>query len=481
MKRVENGRKSHRFMGRLLAGITAAAVFGSSLAVPGDVGTVYAKEAETRESVLTKSEVRSVNLNIDGRIAGLEDPTVPKSTDVEWSNGTGTYIYYAGIGRSRLLDADTTDFSKNGEHSLFAVSDGQVDRDILYRDEKADNGQKYANDWKYSDMYLYLTGETGIESPNTYYPNNIAGRLFSKAQMAALINNYNDSHKDWEETSGELAYAGLDGEKLFLLDAREIEYEGYGFSHTHEGSKSQPFENGGVLLRSPSLSDGMKAGITWPESSDCLKHDVTAWNVAENVGVVYPAYNIRLSSVFYTAYREEDQFLSANLDQDESFRMTKEKGGSNAWTVSVFDGNDGFRARRIDDDGILQPGVGIHLAIDSMGKSGEDVEYDRISAMLVDENGTVIAYGKICCTNRNGMDIFIPRLVPLRATQLILKLRWTADMNHRSSFIPIPRLSHIPEIGFQSRVNPKCALWGQNMKMWNLAGIRTAYRKKTDW
>ncbi len=225
--------------------------------------------------------------------------------------------------------------------------------------------------------------------------------------MATLINNYNDSHKDWEETSGELAYAGLDGEKLFLLDAREIENEGYGFSHTHEGSKSQFFENGGALLRSPSLSDGMKAGITWPDSSDCLKHNVTAWDVADNVGVIYPAYNIRLSSVFYTAYREEDQFLSANLDPDESYRMTKEKGGSNAWTVSIFDGNDCFRARRIDDDGILQPGGGIHLAIDSMGKSGEDVEYDRISAMLVDENGMVIAYGKICDLPRNGSTLMV--------------------------------------------------------------------------
>lgn len=407
MKRVKYSRKSHRFMGRLLAGMTAVAVFSSSLAVPGNMGMAYAKETKASDLAFTQPEVKSVNLNIDGKIAGLEDPTVPESTEAEWSNGTGTYIYYAGIGRSRLLDADATDFGKEGERSIFAVSDGQVDRDIFYRDQKADNGQKYANDWKYSDMYLYLTGETGIESPNTYYADNIAGRLFSKAQMAALISNYNDSHKDWEETSGGLAYAGLDGEKLFLLDAREIEHEEYGFSHTHEGSKSQFFKNGAMLLRSPSLTDDMKAGITWQNPSDPLKHDVTAWNLMDNVGVVYPAYNIRLSSVFYTAYREEDQLLSANLDPDESYRMTKEKGGSNAWTVSVFDGNDGFRARRIDDDGILQPGGGIHFTIDSMGKSGEDVEYDRISAMLVDENGTVIAYGKICDLPEKGGSLMV--------------------------------------------------------------------------
>ena len=53
-------------------------------------------------------------------------------------------------------------------------------------------------------MYLYLNGETGIESPYTYYLDHIAGKLFSRVQMSALINNYNDSHKDWEETSGDL-------------------------------------------------------------------------------------------------------------------------------------------------------------------------------------------------------------------------------------------------------------------------------------
>lgn len=402
MKRVKSGRRSRMFMGRLLAGMTAAALFVSSFAVPGNAGRVYAKESETDGAVFKEPEVRSVNLNIDGKISGLENPTVPESTEAEWSNGTGTYIYYAGIGRSRLLDADATDFSRDGEHSLFAVSDGQVNRDIFCMDKEADNGQKYANDWKYSDMYLYLNGETGIESPYTYYPDHIAGKLFSRAQMAALINNYNESHKEWEETSGELGYAGLDGEKLFLLDAREIEHEGYGFSHTHEGSKSQFFRNGGAFLRSPSLADDMKTGIMRANASDNLKSDVTTWDVRDNAGVVYPAYNIRLSSVFYTAYREEDQFLSANLDPDESYRMTKEKGGSNAWTVAVFDGNDGFRARRIDDDGILQPGGGIHFTIDSMGQPGEDVEYDRISAMLVDESGTVIAYGKICDLPENG-------------------------------------------------------------------------------
>ncbi len=38
---------------------------------------------------------------------------------------------------------------------------------------------------------------------------------------------------------------------------------------------------------------------------------------------------------------------------------------------------------------VLYPGYGYK------GNAGEGVQYDRISAMLVDESGTVAAYGKI--------------------------------------------------------------------------------------
>lgn len=407
MKRVKYSRKSHRFMGRLLAGMTAVAVFGSSLAVPGNMGMAYAKETKASDLAFTQPEVRSVNLNIDGKIAGLEDPTVPESTEAEWSNGTGTYVYFGNMGRSRLLDSDTTDFAKDGERTMFVVCDSSVGSGYYNADVKACNGQKRANDWKFSEIYLYMNGQSGVSDP--CYSGSLLDKLFHKAQQAALIENYNTSHGEWEETSGGIAYSKLDGEKLFLLDAREAEHEEYGFSHTHLPSESRRFKNGGGWLRSPSSSDDTKVGTTYhvDENLDVASGAVSSDKVTVVNNSIYPACNIRLSSVFYTAYREEDQLLSANLDPDESYRMTKEKGGSNAWTVSVFDGNDGFRARRIDDDGILQPGGGIHFTIDSMGKSGEDVEYDRISAMLVDENGTVIAYGKICDLPEKGGSLMV--------------------------------------------------------------------------
>ena len=72
MKRVKVAGKSHRFMGRLLAGMTAAAVFVSSLPFQGMRRSVNAKETETGGLPSKEPEVRSVNLNIGGKIAGLK-------------------------------------------------------------------------------------------------------------------------------------------------------------------------------------------------------------------------------------------------------------------------------------------------------------------------------------------------------------------------------------------------------------------------
>ncbi len=115
--------------------------------------------------------------------------------------------------------------------------------------------------------------------------------------MAALINNYNDSHKDWEETSGELGYAGLDGEKLFLLDEGNWSMKDMGSAIRTKALKASFFPQWRGVPPFPSLADDMKTGIMRANASDNLKSDVTTWDVRDNAGVVYPAYNIRTASV----------------------------------------------------------------------------------------------------------------------------------------------------------------------------------------
>lgn len=397
-------------MMKLLAGITAVAVFSSSLYLPRNVEAVYANETV---KVSAEPEVRSVNLNIDGKIAGLEDPTVPESTEAEWSNGTGTYIYFGNMERSKLLDADTTDFSKDGEHTMFLVCDKSVGGGYYNAKTEPSNGQDMANDWKFSEVYLYMNGKNEVS--NYCYSGKLIDKLFHKAQQSALIENYNTSHGEWEETSGDLAYSALSGEKLFLLDAREAEHEEYGFCHTHMQSKSREFGNGAGWLRSPSISDDTKAGITYyvDENLDVVRGAISSQNVKTSNVPIYAAYNIKYSSIFFTSYREENSSIivgSHSKFADLSYKPTEEKGKCNAWKLTIFDGNENFDAERVDS-GVVKPGNSVSVNITSMGTVMDDVDYDQISAMLVDESGTVISYGKIKDIEGNGIgtvDIGIP-------------------------------------------------------------------------
>lgn len=93
-----------------------------------------------------------------------------------------------------------------------------------------------------------------------------------------------------------------------------------------------------------------------------------------------------------------------------SYKPTEEKGKCNAWKLTIFDGNENFAAERVDS-GVVKPGNSVSVNITSMGTVMDDVDYDQISAMLVDESDTVISYGKIKDIEGNGIgtvDIGIP-------------------------------------------------------------------------
>ena len=74
-----------RVMRRLVARVMGAVLAISIIWLPGNGQAVYAEEAEgTEEKVSTEREIRNVNLNIDGKIAGISDPTPAKSQDAQW-------------------------------------------------------------------------------------------------------------------------------------------------------------------------------------------------------------------------------------------------------------------------------------------------------------------------------------------------------------------------------------------------------------
>lgn len=383
-----------RVMRRLVARVIGVVLAISIIWLPGNEQAVYAEEAEgTEEKVLTEREIRNVNLNIDGKIAGISDPTPAKSQDAQWSNGTGSYINFGHImnqpTKYRVLDSDTTDFSIDGTHTMLLELNNVLEARVFDNDrQNADNGQSKPNDWKYSDMYLYLNSETGIAEPYTKYSYGYFSACGSEYETGIITESYNTSHLSWIDHIGN-SYSELTGEKIFLLDSREATHGAYGY---YEGAGES-----GSLIKTRNKSWALRSSVS--DTSDKAQI-VTSKGTIENQFVnlqsfgVSPAFNIDKSSIF---------FIRADYECDhENFVPTTIQTSNQTWNLTLFDGNTTFSCERLDS-GTLEYGDTININITAIGDfdwgewhcPGKYICYDQISALIEDKNGNVVYYGGI--------------------------------------------------------------------------------------
>lgn len=323
-------------------------------------------------------ELRSVNVNI-GNDLGIQNPEAPQ--DGPWE---GDRILFgektADAIPFRVLDKKTTDF---GGTTMF------LDCDIILEDKKFDELRATpSNVWKDSSLRSYLNNEErGLLS--TFRPEDRAAIHLSKDPS---------SHADWPAWI-QLKYGRLSGagDKLFLLDAREAQHKEYGYSDTHDDSKSRlkrGGDNGYFWLRSPDKDLSNVAGYVYEQG--------IIYNYGADKGGVgiSPAFNLKLESVLFA------QLLDNPLQNfSETVSLT---GEHNAWTLTLRTDNGGFTARRTNPAEIISAAAGgtIHLSLSGRGT----MQYaNQVSAMLLDQNQTVLFYGKIANPDDHEAEVIIPQ------------------------------------------------------------------------
>ena len=141
-----------RVVTRLYGGIRSgiAATLAVVLCLQGAGFTVYASEAT--ETVSTP-EIRSINLNINGSIAGIHDPSEPEDENSEWSNGDGSHVRYGNMWFN-VLDSDADDFKEDSSQSLFLWSEDLFT--TMKFNQNTDNSTPGKNEWENSDIRTYL-------------------------------------------------------------------------------------------------------------------------------------------------------------------------------------------------------------------------------------------------------------------------------------------------------------------------------------
>lgn len=332
------------------------------------VCTVNIMPSNVMEVKAAPSTVKDVNLGF----GGISDPTSIASTATAW---TGSKVYY-GNRLWRVLD-----------NSGFLFGD-ELMGESRYHDAFEDIT------WENCTLRSYLNGLGNIGGAGTLLGDNFTEIEQSGILISTVVNS--DGGNDT-----------LD--KLYLLSAAEAQNIEYGF-----GSDNTRVASRWWRLRSPGGSGSWKASVT---ESGVVASD---WAYASHA--VRPAFNLNLSSIFFT---------SATGAGKSTFGIVGDSNVSfNIWKLTMKD-NDFSFAAIIPNTGVK--GKNITVNVTSTG-SGTAV-YNQTSAMLVDSNNTVVAYGKISNDVTTGDKTFTIPSTILAGTYTLKVFQEQVNNNNLTDYV----------------------------------------------
>lgn len=234
--------------------------------VPGMTETVYADADKTITGLGTGAIANPTN----GDTSGL-------------TGWTGSYVYYGKYDSSplkyRVLSKSTTDFG--GTTML-------LDYDSRIINKKHTSSSTYS--WSSSEIKSWLNGNDFLNSTS----------VFTTAERAGIVAS-TKSTKSSSDGDGvnSIDYQSLTGEKVFLLDAKEVTNSSYGYANQSSGgldTRKKMLDGDSTVwwLRSPIHDYGDCAGYV-------LKSGDVRINGVTGLGGVSPAFNINLSSVIFSS------------------------------------------------------------------------------------------------------------------------------------------------------------------------------------
>lgn len=400
--------------------VLSLALVGSML-LPAKTGTKTAQAAEV-------PTVREVNLNNNGTIPGITNPNQPGAASDAWS---GSYVYFGNylqedtnLDRTvdeydeelaikwRVLSTENDSTGGNNPDSLLLMSDRVLDRVLFYEENTGETS------WEGSNIRKWLNSETYEQTAGyTYTPGGFLNTAFSQAEQAAIKSTTKPEGSSLDYTQDDTTISflspALTRDKIFLPSAEELDTAAYGFYHYvcwRQDETTSPaivytsyaqekgVEGTGNYLMGGSanywLRSEYKCTGSDPESTstysgyyDYIYHCFLATSPDEaNIGVA-PALNLDTFSILFTS--------KSNADKAKTFQRTGSGSNVDAWKLTLQDG-EGFEAGRIEGEtGSVSPGGTIHVKVTNVPTLTTGNAYTQISAMLVDDTGTVMAYGKV--------------------------------------------------------------------------------------
>lgn len=255
---------------------------------------------------------------------GLMNPMEATSASDEW---TGSYVYFGIYDGSpvkyRVLDKEATEF---GGTTIL------LDCDTVLWDGISSSGQSSIFDdsynvWAESDLKYYLNSE------NEYSTTGFLTTSFTTLEQEIITNSTKSSAGSTNGTGfSESNYVALNGEKIFLLDAKEVTDRTYGY---YNGDKSTPVNRrkaGGAdvaktywWLRSSSTQNNTYVGFVHSEGNIYNTQSTSAVGVS-------PALNVNPSTILFTSLAEMEKFNALGSADEVITNMS-----GNEWKITLLD------------------------------------------------------------------------------------------------------------------------------------------------
>ena len=327
----------------------------------------------------------ALSLNTGAAGLGVDKLKNPSASGSEWEGSVVSFgDLYSYPMSFRVLDMNNSDgILLDSEYALF--------RDRFQRDGSVS--------WNESDLANYLNRDF------------LSGH-FSESEQKAMA---------------EAGRSDLSGNKVFLLSEEDINNKAYGYGADSTRKKNNlkltDQNKAGYYLRDTD-TDGVKIideegketsasenDYTWVSPSILLK--------SENVVMTWPAFEFK-----------PEQFSIVNAENTDYHCLTITAG-------------QGFAASRKDSNPVPS-GSGFTATVTDMGTPDWGIVYSHISAILVDKDRNIIAYGPVSSTAGTG-EVFVEIPSGIPNGDYTVKL-FAEDMNSVSNPCAIDYASNVIDL-----------------------------------
>lgn len=357
-----------------------------------DDGTLtvgYTFEATGEKPSVAK--VKQYNLGING----LHDPKVLDNASAPWS---GSYVYFGWLQNQavmyRVLDASTKDYNAEGDNDTRTML---LESDTVLLEYHYDY---YGDSWTNSFLRSTLNSK---KAPNGSYDYDWreAGFLnlaHTTADRAAIAKSTRKTPIIDGESLGE--YVPIEDDKIFILSPYEYAMPAYGYTNS-QFSTSRIKTYNYVAKNYWARGKAAEYNSVDTTGSHMVKNDSTG----VKSGVV-PALNLDISKILYNTY--------TSAVKPDKVELVESFVGVERWKLTIEE-STGFQASlRTGQSGEVVAGDDVMVQVTAMPKMLSGGEFKQISAMIVDSDETVVAYGKVWenLGEGAGYQVDIPKELP---------------------------------------------------------------------